>query len=170
MSLLGSLGLDSVESDPNKIADGVYNGVVFKSEYVVHTKNKNKADEYDAVSHVITYQVTDGDRKGAQKAEWFTLGRDPQYDESSPGRPLVGMTPTMSEAAKPWYKKRWVDLGVDENEVASADPKRLIGTRVRFGVKTKDGFQNVSFVEVADGSAQASASASPSAEDIANLI
>lgn len=144
MSLMGSLGLDSVEADPNAIADGTYKAVVFKSEYVVSKK--------DDVFHVITYKVIDGPRKGAQKAEWFKLGTDPVRE--GPGNVLVGMTPTMTEQAKPWYKKRWVDLGVPEAEVATADPSRLVGINVDFGVKTKDGYQNITFATAsAEGTA-----------------
>lgn len=139
MSLIGSLGLDAVEADPNYLADGAYPGEVFKSEYVIREK-----DGEETVNHVITYRVTEGDRKGAQKAEWFRLGKDPVRE--GPANELVGMTPTMTEQAKTWYKKRLVDLGIPEEEIATLVPQTLVGIPVDFGVKTKNGYTNVSFV------------------------
>lgn len=138
MGLLNSLGLDQVEADPNYLADGKYAGEVFKSEYV-YVKAK------DTVSHVITYRVTAGERAGAQKAEWFKLGTAPVYGDNGQ---IVSMTPAMTEQAKPWYKKRLTDLGLTDADIANFEPHVLIGLPVTFGVKSKDGYTNINFVEL----------------------
>lgn len=140
MNLLGTLGLDAVEADPNVIPVGRYNGVIFKSEYVHVTKS-------DSVSHVITYQVTDGDRKGAQRQEWFNLGVNPTFDATGN---IVALTPTMSEVQKPWYKKRLVDLGITEEAVSTTfHPSQLVGKQVVFGLKANGSYLNINFVELA---------------------
>jgi hypothetical protein len=154
MSLLDSLGLDDVAADPNDIPDGPYVGVVKKSEFV-HNK---KANTY---SHVITYSVTEGERKGAERQEWFTLGEVTATDEA--GKPTA-LTPTMKDSQKPWYKKRWLDLGVTEEEFPTKKntPEILVGTPVRFGVKRNNGYININFAEkhVPEG-----ATASPAAPE-----
>lgn len=148
MSLLGTLGLDKVEGDPNNLPDGKYRGVVSRSEYV------EKKD--GTLSHVITYKVTDpsSPRKGAEKAEWFNLGKDVVRDDS-PAKKITGFTPTMSEAAKPWYKKRFLDLGIPEDRINEIDVADLVGVEVDFGVKTKDGFSNINFAQKASGNTAA---------------
>lgn len=150
MSLMGTLGLDSVEADPNFLPDGPYKGEVYKSEYFV-TKS-------DVINHVITYRVVDGPRKGVQKQEWFALGTNPVYSDD-PSHTLVNMTPTMSEAAKAWYKKRHVDLGIPEAEVSQKEPKDLIGIPVNFTIKTKDGYHNIGSVTKRDAPAAGAAMA-----------
>lgn len=142
MSLMASLGLENVEADPNFLADGKYAGEVFKSEYV-YSKPKNK------LWHVITYRVVDGDRKGAQKQEFFEIGSDPVYDPESGA--LTSVTFTMTEAQKPWYKKRHMDLGIPEAQVHLAKPEDLIGKKVTFGVKKNGEFVNINFVELREG-------------------
>lgn len=138
MSFMDSLGIDSVEADPNALPDGKYAGEVFKSE-LVWSKAKG------TISHVITYRVTEGERAGAQRQEWFTLGTDPVYDDEGN---LVSLTPTMTEQAKPWYKKRFVDLGVPEAEVSKTKPEALVGLPVNFGVKKNGAYININFVEL----------------------
>lgn len=144
--LFDSLGMGQVESDPNNIPDGRYPGKVLKSEHVFVEKKSE-------LSHVITYSVTDGKHKGAQRAEWFTIGKDPVFNDDGV---LVGLTPTMSETNKQWYKKRLNDLltpeGTDEEKdkviaAAMENPESLKDIPVAFGVRRKDGFVNISFAE-----------------------
>lgn len=139
MGIFDSLGMDAVEADPNAIPDGRYAGVVQKSEHVV-VAAKNE------VSHVITYKVTHGVNKGAQISEWFLLGTAPELDEN---KKLVSFTPGMRDTQRPWYKKRFIDLGIPENAIAAAmeTPESLTGTPVTFGVKKNGAYRNVSFVE-----------------------
>lgn len=142
-----SLGLDKVEGDLNALPDGAYDGEVFKSVLVY-------VDSKDTISHVITYKVSDGDYKGRQRDEWFTLGREPRLKDGStptkgevPLEDLGSFTPTMSEQAKPWYKKRHLDLGFTEDQFAEGiHPSELTGKPVTFRVKTKDGYSNVNSV------------------------
>lgn len=149
MNLLSSLGLESVEADPNHIPDNRYNGEVLRSELVV-AKNKG------TLNHVITYKITEGEYVGREKAEWFKLGDDAVTSEGTPAEKadqVASYTPSMSESAKPWYKKRWVDLGVPEDQVGKVDFDVLVGTKVTFGVKSKDGYSNINFVETREATA-----------------
>lgn len=148
-NLLQSLGLESVEADPNHIPDNKYNGVVNESQLVV-AKNKG------TLNHVITYKVTEGDRKGAEKQEWFKIGKDPVDAEgnlATKAEDVVNYTPDMTDTAKQWYKKRWVDLGVPEEQVGQVEFSVLKGKLVTFGVKSKDGYQNINFVEAREATA-----------------
>lgn len=141
MNILGSLGLDQVESDPNNIPDGRYVGKVDSSRIVL-SKDKSK------VMHVTNYKVTEGDHKGAQVADFQQLGVDPQFDEAGN---ITSFTNTMSDMNKQWYKKRLVqDLGVPEDAVNSGtfDIANLADKAVVFGVKRNNGYVNVSFVEL----------------------
>ena len=155
--LMASLGLDSVEADPNALPDGKYPATVFKSEYVNHkAKGAKDGAPKDHVSHVITYKVTEGDRKGAEKQEWFPICKidEPAAEGEEhvfgakivDGKPRV--TPTMPETTKPWYKKRLMDLGVPENEVATLNVESLVGLPVVMGIKKNNGFVNISFIEL----------------------
>ena len=153
-NLLSSLGLESVPADPNSIPDNRYNGEVVKSEYVV-AKNKG------TLNHVITYRVTEGDNKGAEKAEWFKLGEDcvdANGAKAERADDVVNYTPSMTDNAKTWYKKRYVDLGIQEDQVGRMDIADLVGIKVTFGLKTKDGWQNINFVERREASAAEQAS------------
>jgi hypothetical protein len=144
MSLLNSLGLDKVESDPNNLPDGKYLGEVFKSEYLFH-KGKG-SQEKNTISHVITYRVATEDpsgRAGAQRQEWFEIGKDPVRDDEGK---MVSITPTMTEQQKPWYKKRWEDLGIANPE--EHEPEVLVGKKVTFGTKKNGNFININFVEL----------------------
>jgi hypothetical protein len=136
--LMGTLGLDKVEADPNAIPDGKYVGEVMKDEYVHVAKN-------DTVSHVFTYRVTDGPHKGAQRTEWFQLGTNPTRDENGN---ITGLDVTMTEQAKQWYKKRFTDLGVPDAEVPNQKPGDQVGKKINFGVKRNGAYINVNFVEL----------------------
>lgn len=138
MDITGSLGLEDVESDPNYLPPRTtFPGVVLNSEYV---KPRNK----EHLSHVITYQVTEGDKKGKTQAEWFRLGI-PQYDDN---QNLVGLENTMSEAAKSFYRRRLESLGVPESRFKGFKPEDVIAVKVDFSVRHKDGFQNIASVEL----------------------
>lgn len=142
-SLIGSLGLDDVQSDPNALPDGRWAGEVFKSELVNNKKNST-------VAHVITYKVTEGKRKGAQRTDWNTLGKDPVFAEGHDGdfAHLESMTNTMDDTAKRWYKKIFTDLGIPEAEVSNTSPEDLVGLPVTFGTKKNGEWINISFVEL----------------------
>lgn len=139
MSLLGSLGLDEVSADPNAIPEGRYAGVVFSSDYV-YKKQDN------SVSHVITYQVVDGERKGAQRQEWYNLGDATAFADDGT---VSAMNGTMTDDRKTWYKKRLVDLGVVEETISTTfHPRDLVGKMVTFGVKKNGNYININFVEL----------------------
>lgn len=142
-NLMGSLGLDEVEADPNALPDGRWVGEVVRSAYVF-TKSKN------SIAHVITYRITEGERKGAERQEWFTIGVDPVFADGHDGDAnyVTSVTPTQTEQNKQWYKKRFVDLGIPEDEVTSTDIASLVGKSVYFGTKRKDGYININFVEL----------------------
>lgn len=144
MSLLSSLGLDDVAGDPNTIPDGKYDGIVSKSEFVLVEAKKT-------LNHVITYQVTDGDRKGATKQQWYTLYTE--VADANGGWPsditeVKAGKPALSDSQKEYYKKLWMDLGIPGDEVTKSEPQILEGRLVTFGVKRNaQGYQNVNFVE-----------------------
>lgn len=147
-ALFNSLGLGNVEADPNSIPDNTYEGDIMKSEMVLVPAKAR-------ISHVITYLVTEGTKKGAQKQEWFELATNPVDSNGQPATKLTEVasaTPSMTEQAKPWYKKRLVDCGADEAAIDNGtfDLSSLVGTPVTFGVKTKDGYQNISFARKRD--------------------
>jgi hypothetical protein len=56
----------------------------------------------------------------------------------------------MSEQNKSWYKKRFLDLGVAEDEVEDTDIESLVGKAVTFGVKRNGDYLNINFVELRD--------------------
>lgn len=144
-TLMGSLGLDEVESDPNALPDGRWAGEVTASR-LVYVRSKNQ------ISHVIEYTVTEGNRKGAKRSEFFPIAKDVQFAEGHEGDPdhVTSHTPVMTEDNKRWYKKRFVDLGIAEGDVSSTPVDALVGKKVTFGTKKKDGYINVSFVELRD--------------------
>jgi len=148
MDLMGTLGLDNVE-DPNNLPDSKYAGVIYKCEYVISKSDK--------LGIAITYKVTDPGSKynGREKFEWWTIGEEPTKDEN--GEFKVGKV-TMSESQKPWFKKRMADIGIPESRLSNlknADLAGRIGTEVFFGIKNKDGFNNVNFVEMRGNSVAA---------------
>lgn len=156
---LASMGLDNVEADVNALPDGKYDGVVFKSEYVL-IKSK------DQLSHVVTYKVTDGDRNGAQRPVWYNLGKevkDASGEFPTSVNDIVSYTPSMPEVSKSYYKKMFVDLGIAEQAVSTTPIENLIGIPVTFGVKKRDGYINVNFVERRDASTQSVATGLSSA-------
>lgn len=141
-NLNATLGLGEISADPNDIPDGKYNGKVLSSQYVLTKTGK--------VSHAITYQVTEGTHNGAQRPRFQDLGKDPVDANGQPATKIedvANFTPTMSDAQKQWYKKMWVDHGIPEDQVVNAKPADLEGRLVTFGVKTKDGYKNINFVE-----------------------
>jgi hypothetical protein len=148
MSLLSSLGLNDVPSDPNDIPDGKYDGIVQASEYVL-VSSKN------TLAHVVTYQVADGEYKGAQKQVWNTLYKnvvDANNNFPDKIEDVKGGESSMTDANKRWYKKMWCDLlNLTDAEYgqreANLKPEDLVGIPVTFGIKTKDGYKNVNFVE-----------------------
>lgn len=153
MGLLDSLGLDQVQGDPNAIPDGPYKGKVVKSEIAV-------VDAKNTVSHVLTLRVTEGPHKGAEKQRWYQLGKDPQRD-GTPANKLVGFTPTMTDQQKTWYKKMWADLGgipSADYEGTMPDISVLVDKDCEFGIKTADGYSNVSWI---NGPRNASPQATP---------
>lgn len=148
MELLGTLGLDNVSADPNAIPDGKYDGDVFQSEYVL------KKD--GSLAHAITYKTSEG---GAQKSQWYTLYTncvDANGQPATSVAEVAGGTPAMSDNQKRWYKKLWVDLlDIAEEEVKNQKPENLVGVPVTFGLKTKNGWQNINFVERRETNVQA---------------
>lgn len=149
MSLLASLGLDEVSADPNDIPVGKYDGIVLKSQFVLQ---ENK----DTLSHALTYKVTEGEFAGAQKQQWYTLYENPRDANGvfpTDIKDLKAAKPALSENAKRYYKKLFVDLlGIPEEEVKNQEPEVLEGRPITFGVKLKDGYKNVSFVEARQSS------------------
>lgn len=159
--LNATLGLQNVEADPNNIPDGRYDGKVLKSEYVLTKSGK--------VAHVTTFQVTSGTNNGAQKQKWDNLGENPLKADGTPAEKIdevASFTPTMKETQKTWYKKFWLDLGIDTDQVV-ANPKDLEGKLVTFGVKRNDGYANINFVELraAGTVTEMSATATPQSLD-----
>lgn len=159
--LNATLGLQNVEADPNNIPDGRYDGKVLKSEYVLTKTGK--------VAHVTTFQVTDGTYNGAQKQKWDNLGDNPRTaDGGIPEKidEVASFNPTMKDTQKTWYKKFWLDLGID-TDAGPYKPEDLNGKLVTFGVKRNDGYANINFVELraAGTVTEMSASAVPQSLD-----
>lgn len=144
MGLIASLGLDAVTGDPNDLPVGRFDGVVSKSEFVLN-KDKNK------VSHVITYQVTEGENKGGSKQVWYDLYTeivDAEGNFPATVADIKGGKPAMTENNKNWYKKALMDLsGCTREEASALEPEQLEGAEVTFGIAEKNGYRNVSFVE-----------------------
>lgn len=140
--LNASLGLGEVEADPNLIPDGSYDGKVLKSEYVLSGNKK--------VAHVLTYQVTEGQYKGAQRQHWNNLGENALDANGQPAEKIADVasfTPTMTDQSKTYYKKLWLDLGIDTDQVA-ANPADLVGKPITFGVKRNGQYLNINFVQL----------------------
>lgn len=133
------------------VKDGKYPAYIRKSE-IVTKKDGSKA-------WVLTYQISDGKQKGEQVQEWHnSWPNDPEKNAN----------------AKKWRARRLESLGVPESQWTSFSPDQVVGTFVIIGVKTNNGYTNVSSVELADErtglplrstsgtpSATASASAAP---------
>lgn len=148
MNLLASLNLDDVSADTNAIPANTYEAIVSKVAYV-NVASKNE------VAHVITYKVVSGSYKGATLPHWFAVGSNPQW-AGEPGKSeLKGYTPTMTDQAKQWYKKAFVDLGVSETAITTFDPESLVGTAINLTVKvnTSNGkeYRNVNGVSLRKG-------------------
>jgi hypothetical protein len=144
MGLIQSLGLSAVSGDPNDLPVGKYNGIVSKSEYVL-------VKEKDKVSHVVTYQVTEGERKGGTKQVWydlFTQIKDENGNFPEKVEDIRKGEPAMSEAQKDWYKKAILDVtGCTKEEADVMEPEGWLNKPVTFGVSERNGYKNVSFVE-----------------------
>lgn len=123
---LADLGLDSVESDPNHLPDATYVGALFDCK-VVHYKDASKGKAV-----VFTYKVTEGEHKGKSIDEWKSANA---FDEPS---------------KKAWLKQRMLSLGVPESRINAVNPDDLIGTAIKFTVKQKGEYRNVTFVTLAD--------------------
>lgn len=154
MDLMGTLGLDNVD-DPDNLPDGKYAGVIFKCEYLV--------SKTDKLGIAITYKCTDPQSKfnGREKFEWWTIGDNPTKNEE--GEYQVAKA-TMSESQKPYFKKRMAAIGIPESRLASlkqADLNGRVGTEIYFGIKNKDGYNNVNFVEMRGASVGDAGSVDP---------
>lgn len=134
--LLGSLGLNDVESDPNYVPPGTYDAVVYSSD-LVHVKSKN------TVSHVITYKITDGDYKDKRQSKFHELGVNPDLDENGK---VIAFTPTQTATNKQWHKKNFVDLGVPEAQVASTPISALVGRECTITLTKNGAFTNIAGV------------------------
>ena len=130
---LNDLNLDEVEADPNFISDGPHPGFVFDSK-VVTKKDGSK-------SWVIIFKVAPDDEKFAGKTqdEWYslTVSKDGELVAPSPDQ-------------KSWLKKRALSLGVPESQIKTFKPADVIGTAVFFGIRHKNGYQNVGEVTLRD--------------------
>jgi hypothetical protein len=138
MGILGSLGLGNVESNPNHMPDNKYRGVIKESRFT-YVESKN------TLNHVIVYQSTEGATKGKVESEWWPLGT-PHYEENPevPGsKKLVGLTPTMSEKSKTFYKKRLESLGTSDAEIDANGPESLVAMDVEFTIVHRNGYQNI---------------------------
>jgi hypothetical protein len=150
MGLFDTLGMDQVESDPNALPDGKWAGEIFKSEFI---EKKN-----GEVSHVFTYRVTDGEKAGVQRQEWFTLGTGAVKNES--GKIVDVENATMTEQAKSWYKRRLENV---EYDTTNQDPSHVTGKPIYFGTKKNGDYININFVELREPSDAPAATATPQA-------
>lgn len=155
-NLLATLGLQNVAADPNDIPPNTYDGEVSDSKFVL-------MKEKDQFAHVITYKVTDGPHKGAQRPEFFILGHQPRNAQGQfPDKveDITNYNQAMNDNNKMWYKKRWTDLGIPEADVnaGTIGPEVLKGRPVTFGVKVNaQGFKNVNYVTLRNSNGQAPA-------------
>lgn len=123
---LADLGLDNVETDPNHLPDSTYFGFLTECK-VIHYKDASKGKAL-----VFTYKVGEGEHKGKTIDEWKSAN---SFDEPS---------------KKSWLKQRILSLGVPESRINSLNPEDLAGTAVKFTVKQKGEYRNVTFVSVRD--------------------
>jgi hypothetical protein len=132
---LNDLGLDTVEADPNHIANGKYPAFVYNSE--VRTKKDGTK------SWVITYKIApDSPRHaGQQQQEWFDL--EPKGENA--------------DLKKSFLKRRVLSLGVPETRINSVNPGDLIGIKVSLEIVHRGQYQNVGTVEVLDDSGSVAA-------------
>lgn len=123
---LADVGLDSVEADPNHLPDATYLGYLTDCK-IVHYKDAAKGKAV-----VFTYKVDEGDHKGKVIDEWKSAN---SFDDAQ---------------KKGWLKQRIISLGVPESRVGAVNPDDLIGTAVKFSVKAKGEYRNVTFVALRD--------------------
>jgi len=152
-ALIGSLGLDKVDADINAVPEGTYKGVVFKSD-IVFVKSKNE------LTHVVTYKITEGTNSGARLQEWYPLRKNVVFAEGHEGDVdhVTSSESAMDDNAKKWYKNRLLTLGVQDSEINTTEPADLLNKEVKFGVKKKNGYTNVSWVDLFKQESQATAS------------
>lgn len=153
MDLMGTLGLDNVD-DPDNLPDSKYRGVIKDAGYMI--------SKTDKLGIFFVYKVNDPASKfnGREKFDWTTIGDGGFKGEDGE---YGCKTPTMSETQKPYFKKRLGELGIPESRLANltnADLKGRIGTDVIFGIKNKDGYNNVNFVEIVGAGAATGSSIS----------
>jgi hypothetical protein len=139
--LLAGLGLDNVSGDPTDIPIGTWDGDISQSNLVLTDGNN---DYPPGIAHAVTFRVTEGDKAGAKKTQWFNLGSNPKTAEGTPATSIdqvASFEPTMSEKAKEYYKQMWLKLGVPENEVGR-NVKTLEGRLCTFRVYESNGRKN----------------------------
>ena len=137
MGFLNDLDLENTEADPDALPDGKYPGFLFSSK-IVDKKDQTK-------SWVIEYKVdVEHDPKwgGRRAQEWYNITK-----------------PT--EQQKSWLKRRLNSLGVPEDKHGEINPGDVVGIAVTFGIKNKDGYKNVNFVELRNESGTVTTSAAP---------
>lgn len=123
---LSDLGLDNVEADPNHLPDATYLGYLTDCK-VVQFKDVSKGKAV-----VFTYKVDEGEHKGKTIDEWKPANT---FDDAT---------------KKAWLKQRLLSLGVPESRINAVNPDDLIGTAVKFSVKQKGEYRNVTFVALRD--------------------
>jgi hypothetical protein len=141
VDLMGTLGLDKVD-DPDNMPDGKYYGIIKQCEYM-----KSKTDK---LGITVVYKVDDPGSKqqGREKFDWTTVGEGNVHQEGDDWKFDKG---SMSEAQKPYFKKRMAALGIPESVLADLKDEHLksrVGLRVVFEIKNKDGYNNVVSVEL----------------------
>ncbi len=147
MGLLDSLGLDNVEADPNALPDGKYGAALYKADII--------ATKTDKVMAMFVFKVNDGgSQNGKEKPEFWEFGTGVQKDAE--GKVAGFDTPTMTEDRKSWFKNRLISLGVPDSQAGNFDQAMadgLIGTEVFMGIKNKNGYCNINFIERRDANA-----------------
>lgn len=139
---LADLGLDSVEADPNHLPTSTYNGYVTDCK-IVEAKDKSKGKFL-----VFTYKVSDGEHRGKTIDEWKSANA---FDEKK---------------KKSYLKQRILSLGVPEARLGSVSPEDLTGIAVRFTVKQKGEYTNVTFVALRDENEVSEDAVSPLAASV----
>jgi hypothetical protein len=140
MGLLDSLGLDQVEADPNSLPDGKYGSVLYKADII--------ATKTDKVMAMFVFKVNDGGKQhGKEKPEFWEFGTGVVKAEDGT---ISFTTPTMTEDRKSWFKNRLIALGVPDAQTPKFDQAMadgLVGTEVFMGIKNKNGYCNINFIE-----------------------
>lgn len=160
MDLFQATNMAAVDSDPNNIPDGIYDGIVSSSSFIF---NPNK----DILQHVINYRVTEGPRKGAERGKFYPILKEPRLQNGmapAKGRVTLDMiatgTPTMTEDNKKWYRRLLEEVtgSTDDAVISKAmnSPETLDNLPVVFGVKRNaEGYLNVGFARKRDSASTA---------------